>query len=93
MIEIKLVCMSRAFHCAKLHLSMYNGSWVFFIKENVNFKFQPPLHVLIFGFSHKWLKVVDRLKIYQLIRFRGLTLTGASFTSISEIWTSAILER
>jgi hypothetical protein len=38
------------------------------------------------------LKVVHPLKIYQYIKFHGPTLTGASFASTSEVWTSAILE-
>jgi hypothetical protein len=32
------------------------------------------------------------LKIYQHTKFHGPTLTGASFASTSEVWTSAILE-
>jgi hypothetical protein len=40
MIQIKLVGMSIIFHCTKLRLSKWNGSWVVSIKQNVNFKFQ-----------------------------------------------------
>jgi hypothetical protein len=32
------------------------------------------------------------LKIYHYTKFHGPTLTGASFASTSEVWTSAILE-
>jgi hypothetical protein len=32
------------------------------------------------------------LKSYQYTKFHGPTLTGASFASTSEVWTSAILE-
>jgi hypothetical protein len=38
------------------------------------------------------LNVVHPLKIYQCTKFHVLTLTGASFASISEVWTSAILQ-
>jgi hypothetical protein len=38
------------------------------------------------------LKVFHPLKIYQHTKFQGLMLAGASFTSTSEICTSAILE-
>jgi hypothetical protein len=38
------------------------------------------------------LKVVNPLKIYQYTKFYGPMLTGASFASTWEVWTSAILE-
>jgi hypothetical protein len=40
-IQIKLLGMSVIFHYTKLHLSKCNSSWVFFIKQNMNFNFQP----------------------------------------------------
>jgi hypothetical protein len=38
------------------------------------------------------IKVVHPLKIYQYKKFHGPTLTDASFASILEVRTSAILE-
>jgi hypothetical protein len=38
------------------------------------------------------LKVVHTLQMYQYTKFHGRMLTGASFASTSEVWTSAILE-
>jgi hypothetical protein len=41
-VQIKLVAMFMIFECTELYSSKCNGSWVVSIKQNVNFKFQPP---------------------------------------------------
>jgi hypothetical protein len=41
-IQVKLVGMSKNFHCTKLHLYKCNGSWVVSIRQNMNFNFQLP---------------------------------------------------
>jgi hypothetical protein len=74
----------------------YNGSWVVSTKQTVNFNIEAAaMFVFFFLFLTKMvsLKVVRRLKIYQYTTFHGPTLNGANFASISEVWTSAILER
>jgi hypothetical protein len=44
--------MSMIFYCVKRHLSECNGSWVFSIKQNMNFKFQLPFPFMFLVF-HK----------------------------------------
>jgi hypothetical protein len=83
MIQIKLVGMSIIFHCTKLRLSKWNGSWVVSIKQNVNFKFQ--LHtVFTFMVSCK----ICLIKICQQTKFHGPMFTGASFAATTEVWKS-----
>jgi hypothetical protein len=78
----------------KLHLSKCNGSWVVATKQNTNFNIQTAAIFVFFLFLTKMvsLKVVHPLKIYQYTKFHVPMLTGASFASTSEVWTSAILE-
>jgi hypothetical protein len=46
--EIQLVGVCMIFHCTLLRLSKCNGPWVVSIKQNANFKFQPPaIYVLL----------------------------------------------
>jgi hypothetical protein len=40
------------FYCTKFHFSKFNGSWVVSMKQNVNFKFQPPV-IFVFLFYGK----------------------------------------
>jgi hypothetical protein len=74
----------------KVHLSKCNGSWAVSTKQTTNFNIQLAV-ILYFLFLTKMvsLKVVHPLKI---TKFHVPTLTDASFASISEVWTSAILE-
>jgi hypothetical protein len=76
-----------------VHLSKCNGSWVVSTEQTMNFNIQTAA-MLAFLFLTKMvlLEVVHHLKIYQYTKFHVLTLTGASFASTSEVWTSAILE-
>jgi hypothetical protein len=37
MVQIKLVDVSTIFYCTEFHSSKCNGSWVLFIKQNMNF--------------------------------------------------------
>jgi hypothetical protein len=76
----------------KVHLSKCNGSWVVSTKQTMNFNFQTAAMFVFFFTKMVLPKVVHRLKIYQYTKFHGPTLTGASFASTSEVWTSAILE-
>jgi hypothetical protein len=52
MVKIILVGMSRVFYCTLLNLSNCSGSWVAFLKQNMNFEVQPPSTFLFWGF-HK----------------------------------------
>jgi hypothetical protein len=92
--QMKLVDISVIFHYSNLRLSKQKGSWVVSIKQNVNFKFQPPsVFVFCFFFAKlASLKVSIPLKIYQRTILYGPTLTSENFACISEVWTSAILE-
>jgi hypothetical protein len=85
--------MSIIFNFVKLLSPKCNGSWVVSIKQDVSFKFQPPV-MFVFLFSAKvvLLKVVHPQKIYQHTKFHGPTFTGKTFASTSEVWTSAIFE-
>jgi hypothetical protein len=78
----------------KVHLSKCNGSWVISRKQTMNFNIQTAGMFVFFLFLTRMvsLKVVHPLKIYQYTKFHGPTLTGASFASTPEVWTSAILE-
>jgi hypothetical protein len=67
----------------KVHLSKSNGSWVVSTKQTMNFNIETAAMFVFFVFP---------LKIYQYTKLHGPTLTGASFASTSEVWTSAILE-
>jgi hypothetical protein len=58
----------------------------------LNFNLPPCSHFSFFA-KVVLLKVVHRLTIYRSTKFDGPTLTGASFTSASKIWTSSSLER
>jgi hypothetical protein len=51
--------------------------------QNVNFKIQPP--AMFPFFTSVSLKVVHILKIYQNTIFHGPALTGANFTSTSNV--------
>jgi hypothetical protein len=74
------------FHCTKLCLCNSSGSWVVSIKQNVNFKFQPPtVFVLLVSRKSDLLKVVHPLKIYQNKKFHGPMLTGEHFAHISKV--------
>jgi hypothetical protein len=77
----------------KVHLCKCNGSWVVSTKQIMNFNIQTAA-MFVFSLFDKnsCLKVVHRLNIYQYTKFHGPTLTGASFASTSQVWTSAILE-
>jgi hypothetical protein len=93
MIQIKLVGMSVIFYYTKVHLlsakvhelSPQNKLWI--LTFNL-----PPCSYFLFLTKMVSLKVVHPLKVYQYTKYHVPTLTGASFTSISDVWTSAILE-
>jgi hypothetical protein len=74
----------------KVHLSKFNGSWVVSTKQTMNYKIQTAAMFVFFVFDKNCL--IYRLKIYQYTKFHGPTLTGASFASTSEVWTSTIVE-
>jgi hypothetical protein len=76
----------------KVHLSKCNGSWVVSKKQNMNFNIQTAAMFVFFLTKMILLKVVHPLKVYQYTKYHGPMLTGASFASTSEVWTSAILE-
>jgi hypothetical protein len=65
-------------------LSPQNKLWIF--------AFNWPCSYFLFWTKMVSLKVGHPLKFYQCTKFHVPTLTGASFASISEVWTSAILE-
>jgi hypothetical protein len=73
------------FQCTEMHLSNSNGSRVFSIEQNVNFKIQPLLFVFFIYHKIGLLQVVHPLIIYQNTKFHGATLTGASFMFTSEV--------
>jgi hypothetical protein len=54
------------------------------MKQNVNFKYQPPA-VFVFFVKMVFTKVVHPLKIYQNTKFHGPTLSGASSVLTSEV--------
>jgi hypothetical protein len=77
----------------EVHLSKCNSSRVVSTKLNLNFNIQLATMFVFFVFDKMVpLKVVHPLKIYQYAKFHGPTLTGESFASTSEVWTSTILE-
>jgi hypothetical protein len=90
MIQIKLIGMSMISYYTKVHLSKCNGSWVVSSKQTMNFNIQTAAVFVFFLFLTKTLllKVVHPLKLYQYTKFHGPTLTGASFASTSEVWSS-----
>jgi hypothetical protein len=93
MIQIKLIGMSMISYYTKVNLSKCNGSWVVSTKQTMNFNIQTAaISCILFLTKMVLLKVVHPLKIHQYTKFHGPTLTGASFASTSEVWTSAILE-
>jgi hypothetical protein len=71
-------------YCPNVHFSNNKciGLRLAFIKQNINFKFQPPSTLVFF---YKLLKSVRPLKISQHTKSHGLTLTDASFISTSEV--------
>jgi hypothetical protein len=93
MIQIKLIGMSTSSYYTEVHLSKCNGSWVVSTEQTMNFNIQTAI-MIYFLFLKKMvlLKVVHPLKIYQYTKFHCPMLTGASFASTSDVWTSAILE-
>jgi hypothetical protein len=93
MIQIKLIGMPKISYYTKVHLSKCNGSWVVSTKQTMNFNIQTAaMFVFLFLTKMVLLKVVHPLKIYQYTKYYGPTLTGESFASTSEVWTSAIFE-
>jgi hypothetical protein len=93
MIQTKLVGMSIFFYYTKVHLSKCKGSWVVSTKQTMNFNIQLAAMFVLFVFNKNGLiKSWSPLKIYQYTKFHVPTLTGSSFASISEVWTSTILE-
>jgi hypothetical protein len=92
MIQIKLVGTSMICYYTKVYLSKCNGSWGVSMKQTMNFFQLAAMFVFLFLTKIVLLKVVHPLKIYQYTKFHVPTLSGASFASTSEVWTSAILE-
>jgi hypothetical protein len=92
--------LSATVHCSKLQVPQCNGSlqqtsgtsvqrfMSCLLKKNVNFNFQTSC--AFFLQKLVTLKAVNPWKMYQLIKYRGLPLTGSSFHT-SEVRTSAIL--
>jgi hypothetical protein len=75
----------------KVHLSKCNGSWVVSTKQTMNFNIQLASMFVFFIFDKNGLiKSCWAFNIYQCTKFDVPTLTGASFGSTSEVWTSAI---
>jgi hypothetical protein len=78
---------------SKVYLSKCNGSWGVSTKQTMNFNIQTAAMFVFLVFDKNGLlKVVHPLNIDQYTKFHGPTLTGASFASTTEVWTSAILE-
>jgi hypothetical protein len=77
----------------KVHLSTCNGSWVVSTKQTMNFniKLAAMFVFFVFGKNNFILSCssFEDLSVYKNVHVP--TLTGASFASISEVWTSAIL--
>jgi hypothetical protein len=84
MIQIKLIGMFMISYYTKVHLSMCNGSCVVSTKQNMNVNIQAAAMFVLFD-KNGLIKIVHPLKIYQYIKFHVPTLTGASFTSTSEV--------
>jgi hypothetical protein len=77
---------------SKDYLSKCNCSWVVSTKQTINFNIKTAAMFVFSVFDkNSLLQVVHPLKIYHYKKFHGPTLTGASFASTSEVWTSAIL--
>jgi hypothetical protein len=77
----------------KLHLSKCNGSWVVSTKQTMNFNIQTAAMFVFFYFDkNSLIKSYSSFEDLSVSKFHGPTLTGASFASTSEVWTSAILE-
>jgi hypothetical protein len=78
--------MSMISYYTKVHLSKCNGSRVVSTEQTMNLHIQTTaMFVFLFLTKMVLLKVVHPLKIYQYTKFHGSTLTGASFTSTSEV--------
>jgi hypothetical protein len=94
MIQIKLVGMSLISYYTKVHLSKWNGSWVVSTKQTINLNIQTAAMFVFFVFDKNGLiKSCSSFEdISVFLKFHGPTLTGASFASTSEVWTSTILE-
>jgi len=74
-IQVKPVGTPMVFHCKRLRLSEWNGSWLAARIQNVNFGFQQPPCSLSIAKATS-LKVVHPLKICQNIKFHGPRLAG-----------------
>jgi hypothetical protein len=74
-IQVKPVGTPVVFHCKRLRLSEWSGSWLAARTQNVNFVFQQPPCSLSFAKATS-LKVVHPLKICQNIKFHGPRLAG-----------------
>jgi hypothetical protein len=84
--------MSMIFYCTIVHLSKYNGLWVVSTKQTMNFNIQLAAMFVFFVFNKNGLiKSCPSFEAVSVSKFHVPTLTGSSFASISEVWTSAIL--
>jgi hypothetical protein len=91
MIQIKLIGMSMISYETIVNLSKCNSSWVVSTEQTMNFNIQKAAMFVFFVFDKNGLiKMCSSFE--DLSKFHGPTLTGASFASTSEVWTSAILE-
>jgi hypothetical protein len=77
----------------KVRMSKCNGSWVLSTKQTMNFNIQTVAMFVIFVFDKNGIiKSCSSFQDLSVYKVYGLTLTGASFSSTSEVWTSAIFE-
>jgi hypothetical protein len=75
--------MSMISYYTKVHLSKCNGSRVVSTKQIMNFYIQTVAVFVFLVFDKNCL--IKSCSIYQCTKFHGPTLTGASFTSTSEV--------
>jgi hypothetical protein len=77
----------------KIHLSKCSGSWIVSTKQTINFNIQTPAMFVFFVFNKNgFIRSCSSFEDLSEKKIHGPTLTGASFSSTSEVWTSAILE-
>jgi hypothetical protein len=92
-IQMKLISMFMIYRYTKRLYSKCHGWWFVSIKENYNFKFQPPaMFVFLVSSKRSLIKSCPFSDDNQDTKFHCPTLNGASSASTSGVWTSAVLE-
>jgi hypothetical protein len=79
-IQTKPVDMSMILYCSKFRVYKCNGSWVIFIKQNVNFEFQPPAMFIFLFFESGLIKICSSS---EDLKFHSPTLLCINFGSVN----------